>query len=97
MAKPVHSMIACSMKPGRDFYTRLRAEVADHLKFTDFALIYRVIRPRHSSRTDGELRSQSGLRIGRRLQPPPSWSTISMPACPVQPRKTVTRPLRIQT
>ena len=42
MAKPVHSMIrALDEKKSLDFYARaFGLEVADHLKFADFALIY---------------------------------------------------------
>ena len=42
MAKPVHSMIRVfDEAKSLDFYARaFRLEVADHLKFADFALIY---------------------------------------------------------
>src|ERR1700732_2879380 len=42
MAKPVHSMIrVLDEKKSLDFYTRaFRLELADYLKFDDFALIY---------------------------------------------------------
>jgi lactoylglutathione lyase len=42
MAKPVHSMIrVLDDKKSMDFYARaFGLEVADHLKFADFALIY---------------------------------------------------------
>ena len=51
MAKPVHSMIrVLDEARSLDFYRRaFGLEVADHLKFADFALIY-LRHPPHLSR-----------------------------------------------